>query len=272
MSKLRILFTTTQINPFLKITDAADFIRLLPEGLQQKGHEIRILMPKFGVINERRHRLHEVVRLSGINIRVGNKERPLTIKVATIPDVRLQVYFLDNQDYFQRRSVLVDSNNDCHADNDERSIFFCKGVIETVRKLGWTPNIIHCHGWMTALIPFYLKTHYKEDPMFRHSKVVFTVYNNEIDHPLPDNFIDKARLDGMQADTLALFLKSKSYLGLAQGGITMADAVTKGDMVINSWLEEYLNSGNGFNFHANIGNDQHSCVESYNMLYESILN
>ncbi|HEX2898401.1 MAG TPA: glycogen/starch synthase, partial [Bacteroidia bacterium] len=135
--KLKILYVTTEIDPFLKISSAADFIRLLPQKLQEKGHEIRILMPKFGVINERRNRLHEVVRLSGINIRVGEEEKPLTIKVASIPNAKLQVYFLDNEDYFQRKSVLVDPvNNAFYKDNDERAIFFCKGVIETVKKLG----------------------------------------------------------------------------------------------------------------------------------------
>ncbi|MFO0398445.1 MAG: glycogen/starch synthase, partial [Sphingobacteriia bacterium] len=178
MEKLRILYATMEIDPFLVLSDSANFIRSLPQGLQEKGHEIRILMPRFGVINERRNRLHEVVRLSGINIRVGNEEKPLTIKVATIPNARLQVYFLDNEDYFQRKSVLTDPKSKTfHEDNHERSIFFCKGVIETVRKLGWTPNIIHCHGWMTALIPLYLKTHFREDPIFRDSKTLYTVYD-----------------------------------------------------------------------------------------------
>ena len=136
MQKLKILFATSEIDPFLKITSAADIIRMLPQGLQERGHEIRILMPKFGIINERRNRLHEVVRLSGINIRVGNEEKPLTIKVASIPNAKLQVYFLDNEDYFNRKSALTDpKNNKLYADNDERSIFFCKGAIETVKKI-----------------------------------------------------------------------------------------------------------------------------------------
>ncbi|MEM7654686.1 MAG: glycogen/starch synthase, partial [Bacteroidota bacterium] len=156
--KLRILYVTSEIDPFLKLSSAADMIRLLPQKLQEKGHEIRIFMPKFGVINERRNRLHEVVRLSGINIRVAGEEKPLTIKVASIPNAKLQVYFLDNEDYFKRKSVLTDPSNDTfHVDNDERSIFFCKGVIETVKKLGWPPNIIHCHDWMTSFIPLYLR-------------------------------------------------------------------------------------------------------------------
>src|SRR3989338_11641437 len=145
MSNLRVLYVTSEILPFLEITRAANFVRQLPQGLQAKGVEVRILMPRFGCINERKNRLHEVVRLSGINITVGDEEKPLTIKVASIPNAKLQVYFLDNEDYFQRKSVLVDPvNNLFYKDNDERAIFFCKGVIETVKKLGWQPDIIHC--------------------------------------------------------------------------------------------------------------------------------
>jgi len=275
MEKLRILFATMEIDPFLKITDAADYIRLLPEGLQEKGHEIRILMPKFGVINERRNRLHEVVRLSGINIRVGNEEKPLTIKVATIPNARLQVYFLDNEDYFQRKSVLTDpKNNDFHADNDERAIFFCKGVIETVKKLGWVPDIIHCHGWMTALIPMYLKTHFKDDPVFSTSKIVYTVYETEPDQPLPSNFADKAKLDGVPAEVLSQFSGS-SFIQVAQGGIQMADAATKGDPSVDVRLEDCIRAAQNTERlpapEMEFGNPD-SIINYYNNLYMNIKN
>lgn len=235
MEKLRILHATMEIDPFLRISSAADFLRQLPQGLQEKGHEIRILMPKFGVINERRNRLHEVVRLSGINIRVGNEEKPLTIKVATIPNARLQVYFLDNEDYFQRKSVLTDpKNNQFHTDNDERAIFFCKGVIETVKKLGWTPHIIHCHGWMTALIPLYLKTHFKDDPIFKASKVVFTVYDNEPNQALPANFAEKVQVvnvnNGERFETYVIVGKRGSGTICLNG--PAARLVQVGDIII----------------------------------------
>jgi len=272
MQKLNILYVTTEIDPFLKLSDAADFIRLLPQKLQEKGHDIRILMPKFGVISERKHKLHEVVRLSGINIRVGNKEKPLTIKVATIPGARLQVYFLDNEDYFQRKTVLTDANDTCHIDNDERSIFFCKGVIETVKKLGWTPNIIHCHGWMTGLLPLYVKTQYRDDPMFMNAKTVFTVYNNEIDHPLPATFLEKARLDGVPQDKIAAYLDS-SYLGLAKGGMRMADAITVGSSMVSSPLIEYINQQTiQMKMHDFAGAETPAGVDNYTELYRSILN
>lgn len=272
MEKLRILHATMEIDPFLRISSAADFLRQLPTGLQEKGHEIRILMPKFGVINERRNRLHEVVRLSGINIRVGNEEKPLTIKVATIPNARLQVYFLDNEDYFQRKSVLTDpKNNQFHTDNDERAIFFCKGVIETVKKLGWTPHIIHCHGWMTALIPLYLKTHFKDDPIFKASKVVYTVYDNEPNQMLPANFADKANLPGIPTQMMAEY-SGKTFVGVSKGGLKLADAVTKGDPKVDKQLEEIISK---HKMHVDMhqkGKSLTDSVEYYNELYQNILN
>jgi starch synthase len=271
MSKFRVLFATMEIDPFLKLSSAADFIRMLPEGLQEKGHEIRIMMPKFGVINERRNRLHEVVRLSGINIRVGNEEKPLTIKVATIPNTRLQVYFLDNEDYFQRKSVLTDAKNAFHRDNDERAIFFCKGVIETVKKLGWTPDIVHCHGWMTSLIPLYLKTHFSEDPIFRSSKIVYTVYDDgEVDCPLPDNFADKARLEGVPAEMMAQY-SDKTFLGVSRGGIQLADAVTKGTENLDIRLEATLTECEKTKAVYPFVLSDAACVDHYDKVYHDLL-
>ncbi|MCS6905685.1 MAG: glycogen/starch synthase [Bacteroidia bacterium] len=270
--KFRILYATMEIAPFLKITDAADYLSSLPQGLQEQGHEIRILMPKFGVINERRNKLHEVVRLSGINIRVGNEEKPLTIKVATIPNVRLQVYFLDNEDYFQRKSVLNDpkNNNHFYKDNDERAIFFCKGLIETVKKLGWNPHLIHCHGWMTALIPLYLKTHYKDDPVFKYTKIIYTAYNENINFPLPLNFIEKARLDGIDTEVMRQYVDG-TYEGVVKSGIRMADFVTKGSPELSPGLEEcirQLKKDVTYDFN---GQDKSSYINYYSQLYKEIL-
>jgi starch synthase len=142
MDKLRILYVASEINPFLQTTDVADYVRRLPQAMQERGAEIRILVPRFGLINERKNRLHEVVRLSGINITVGDEEKPLIIKVASIPNAKLQVYFIDNDDYFHRKSVFFDKENNFYDDNDERAIFFCKGVLETVKKLGWAPDVL----------------------------------------------------------------------------------------------------------------------------------
>ena len=269
--KLRILYVTTQIDPFLKITNAAEFIRLLPQKLQEKGHEIRILMPKFGVINERRNRLHEVVRLSGINIRVGDEEKPLTIKVASIPNAKLQVYFLDNEDYFQRKSVLTDpENNTFYSDNDERAIFFCKGVIETVKKLGWQPDIIHCHDWMTSFIPLYLRTHYKEDPMFKNTKLVFTLYNNGFESELSQNYLEKTNIEDLSGSAAPGYSEA-NYVGVCKGGIEMADVATKGSAEIDSTLEAFMESTQEKKIYFD-SEDKDSFVEGYANLYTTILN
>ncbi|GAB4028697.1 glycogen/starch synthase [Spirosoma gilvum] len=228
MSKLRILYVASEINPFLKTSDVADFVRKLPQAMQERGMEIRILVPRFGLINERKNRLHEVVRLSGINIAVGDDEKPLIIKVASIPTAKLQVYFIDNEDYFQRKYVFHDKENRFYDDNDERAIFFCKGVLETVKKLGWAPDIVHCNDWMTALIPLYLKTTYKNDPMFKDTKSVFTVYNNSFEHRFEGDIIEKARMMDIDDEMLAE-LKTADFQGFIRIGCAYADAVVRAD-------------------------------------------
>ena len=241
MSKLRILYVATEINPFLQTTQVADFVRKLPQAMQEKGMEIRILVPRFGLINERKNRLHEVVRLSGINIAVGEEEKPLIIKVASIPNAKLQVYFIDNEDYFQRKSVFVDKNNEFHKDNDERAIFFCKGALETVKKLGWSPDIIHCNDWMTGLIPMYIKTTYKNDPIFQNTKTVFTVYNNPFDFKFNSDLLNKVKMIDIEDDMLSS-LKSYDYEGFIKTGLQYSDSVLKGedlDEKLNDIFAEY---------------------------------
>lgn len=228
MSKLRILYVATEINPFLQTSEVADFVRKLPQAMQEMGMEIRILVPRFGLINERKNRLHEVVRLSGINISVGEEEKPLIIKVASIPNAKLQVYFIDNEDYFQRKSVFHDKENKFYADNDERAIFFCKGVIETVRKLGWAPDIVHCNDWMTSLIPLYLKTTYKNDPLFKESKSVFTIYNNSFNHKFDNNLLEKVKMMDIE-DSMLANLQTADYAGFIKLGVEFSDAVIKSE-------------------------------------------
>lgn len=224
MSNLRILYVANEINPFLKTTEVADFVRKLPQGMQERGMEIRILVPRFGLINERKNRLHEVVRLSGINISVGDEEKPLIIKVASIPNAKLQVYFIDNEDYFHRKSVFFDKEDNFYEDNDERAIFFCKGVLETVKKLGWSPDIVHCNDWMTSLIPLYLKTTYKNDPIFKDSKSVFSVYDNRFAHKFGDDLIDKVKMIDID-DSMLHPLKTADYEGFIKLGMEYTDAV-----------------------------------------------
>jgi starch synthase len=242
MDRLRILYVASEINPFLQITKVADFVRKLPQVMQEKGMEIRILIPKFGTINERKNRLHEVVRLSGINISIGEDDKPLLIKVASIPNAKLQVYFIDNDDYFQRRCVLDDVDGNFCEDNDERAIFFCKGALETVKKLGWSPHIIHCHDWMTALIPLYLKTTYKQDPVFHHSKSIFTVFNNSFDCTFAEGIVEKAKMIDVDDEMLAP-LELRNFEGFMRIGLEYADLILKAEDVydrnIEVLLEEY---------------------------------
>jgi starch synthase len=172
MPKKKVLIITQEMNPYTAISEISEIARRLPQYVQQKGMEIRVLMPKFGTINERRHRLHEVVRLSGMNIIVDDDDFPLIIKVASLPGARMQVYFLDNEDFFRRKSVFTDDEGEAFDDNEDRMVFFCKGAIETVKKFGWPPDIIHCHGWMTSLVPLYIKKAYKNEPLFRDSKSI----------------------------------------------------------------------------------------------------
>ncbi len=235
MSKLRILYVASEINPFLQTSEVADFVRRLPQGMQERGMEIRILVPRFGIINERKNRLHEVVRLSGINIAVGDEEKPLVIKVASVPNAKLQVYFIDNEDYFHRKSVFFDKENKFYEDNDERAIFFCKGVIETVKKLGWAPDIVHCNDWITSLIPMYLKTTYKNDPIFQNAKCVFTVYDNDFNHKFNPKIIEKAKMIDIE-DSMLANLMSADYEGLIKLGAEYSDAVIRAEEEVSESL------------------------------------
>src|SRR5436190_7530316 len=183
MKKAKVLFVSQEITPFLELTEISKIARYLPQGIQERGKEIRTFMRRFGLINERRNQLHEVIRLSGMNLIIDDSDHPLIIKVASIQAARMQVYFIDNEEYFQRKQIYRDAAGTFFPDNDDRAIFFGRGVLETVKKLGWSPDIIHCHGWMTALVPLLIKTSYKDDPMFHNSKVVYSLYNDQFSEP-----------------------------------------------------------------------------------------
>lgn len=234
MEKTRVLFVTQEMDPYLNMSEISKIVRRLPQHAQENGIEIRILMPRFGDINERRHRLHEVVRLSGINITVGDEDFPLIIKVASLPNARMQVYFLDNEDLFKRKGIFESPKNVPFEDNAERMTFFCKGVLETVKKFGWPPNIIHCHGWMTSLIPYYLKTDYKDDPVFNNSKTVYSVYSalkGGVNSGVLENIASLE--DKAQKEEIDLFNKGDvNSLNLAAAA--SADALIIGDDKVES--------------------------------------
>lgn len=233
-SKKRVLFVSSEMSPFLEESPLANLARLIPQALQDRDNEIRVLVPRFGVINERRNRLHEVVRLSGINITIDDNDNPLIIKVASIPQSKMQVYFLDNEDYFHRKAIYNDADGKFFEDNDERTIFFCKGVMETVKKLGWAPDIIHCQGWMTSLIPLYLKTIYKDEPVFRNSKMVYSLYKEEMNIDLGKDFARKASLNTIEEEQMGAFATA-NLENLHISAVTHADAiVTSCDEIHNA--------------------------------------
>lgn len=227
MSKKRVLFVTQEMNPYTTISEISEMVAKLPQSTQEKGMEIRVLMPKYGVINERRHRLHEVVRLSGMNIIVDDDDFPLIIKVASLPGSRLQVYFLDNEEFFKRKYIFDDEDEKPFEDNMDRMVFFCKGVMETVKKFGWPPDLIHCHGWMTSLVPLYLKSVYKDEPIFTQSKLIYSAYSNDYENSFGESFFVKALINNLEVSQLEAY-NHDGKISLNAGAITYADAVIQG--------------------------------------------
>ncbi len=228
MEKKKLLYVTQEMDPYIVLSEAGNIVKRLAPYINDNGLEVRVLMPRFGVINERRNRLHEVVRLSGINIIIDNDDYPLIIKVASLPGARIQVYFLDNEEFFKRKQVFTDDNDKFFDDNADRMVFFCKATLETVKKFGWHPHIIHCHGWMTSLIPVYMKTQFAKDPVFANTKMVYSIYEKAFDEKLNKNFLKTALIgDDVKEKHLAVF-KDLTNDALTLGGIQYADAVVQG--------------------------------------------
>ena len=225
MEKKKILFITQEIFPFSPKTEISSTARRLPQVIQEAGKEIRVFTPRFGSINERRHQLHEVIRLSGLNICIDDNDHPLIIKVASVSAARMQVYFIDNEEYFKRKTNLQDEKGKCHPDNDEKAIFFCRGVLETVKKLGWQPDVIHCHGWMTGIMALYVKHIYNKDPHFKDTKVVYSFYNDKFDAPWDKRFSEKLLFEGFPQDIADKF-KDSSFLNVSKIITDHCDGVT----------------------------------------------
>ena len=239
MEKTKVLFVQQEITPYLQESHMGIIGRYLPQGIQEKNREIRTFMPRFGNINERRNQLHEVIRLSGMNLIIDDTDQPLIIKVASIQQARMQIYFIDNEDYFQRKFTFTDKNEKFFKDNDERTIFFSRGVIETVKKLGWSPDIIHCHGWLTSLVPLYIKKAYKDNPLFTDTKVIFSIYDDDFKDTLNKDFANKIKLEGITAKDLKYY-KNPSYVNIIKAAIDFSDAVIFGSQKINRELEGYV--------------------------------
>ncbi len=267
MKKSKVLFVSQAIFPYLEETPMSNACRYLPQGIQDRGKEIRTFMPRFGLINERRNQLHEVIRLSGINIIIDDTDHPLIIKVASIQSARMQVYFIDNEEYFQRKHCLTDANNVCFDDNDERSLFFCKGVLETVKKLGWSPDIIHCHGWMTHAMPILIKKNYAEDPLFAETKVIYSIYDDEFDKPLNKKYISKVAGEGIPEAELVR-LKDPNYVNITKHAIDFSDAVIKSSEKIHADINKHINSLNipVLGYHP-----QETYIDAFSAFYDEVL-
>ncbi len=240
--KQKILFVDSEIYPYLPESDMANIGRSLLQGVQERKREIRSFMPRFGCINERKNQLHEVIRLSGMNIIIGDVDRPLIIKVASLSSpTRIQVYFIDNEDYFRRKQTFCDAGGKFFEDNDERAIFFARGVLETVKKLRWAPDIIHCHGWISHLVPAYLKKAYKEDPIFSNSKVVLSLYGDTPESDFCPTFAEKASFGGLKKEDLKL-LEKPDGINLARTAAQYSDGVILGDAGVKpeivSWCKD----------------------------------
>ena len=240
MEKKRILFISQEMEPYTTGDTISTISNKLPLHLYDNNAELRLLMPRYGTVNERRHRLHEVVRLSGINIIIDESDHPLIIKVASLPSSRLQVYFLDNEDYFKRKFLYEDADGKPFADNGERGVFFAKGALEIVKKFGWVPDIIHCHGWMSALVPFYLKTVYKDEPLFRDSKIIFSAYDGpSYEENFADDYKAKVAIDGLKEADLAPFMEDGKF-SLTKGSMQFADAIIKSGTDFPAHIEEQI--------------------------------
>ncbi len=238
--KKKVLIVTQEMLPYTELSDISEIARKLPQYIQEQGMEIRVLMPRYGTINERRHRLHEVVRLSGMNIIVDDDDFPLIIKVASLPGARIQVYFLDNEDFFKRKFIFEDEAGKPFEDNPDRMIFFCKGIIETVKKFGWPPDIVHCHGWMTSLLPFYIREAYKTEPLFQNSKIIYSVYDQNIDRSFTDKFFSKAAINNLTEQDMESFRGEDGGVRLHRGGIAFADAIIRGSQTLDAETEQLL--------------------------------
>jgi starch synthase len=267
MDKTKILFVTQDITPFTKDSPMGLISRHLPQGIQERGREIRTFMPRFGSINERRNQLHEVIRLSGMNLIIDDTDHSLIIKVASIQQARMQIYFIDNEDYFHRKFVYRDKNNVFFEDNDERAIFFARGVLETVKKLGWSPDVVHCHGWMSALTPLYIKKVYHENPLFSFSKVIISVYDDDFTEPLHPNLQTKLKHENIALKDLKHF-KKPDFVSLMKASIDLADGVIIASEKINSELVDYI-AETGKAVLSYQGEDHY--IDAYNEFYEKIL-
>jgi starch synthase len=241
MKDKRILYVSSEVVPYLAENEVSLMSYDVPKMINDQGGQIRIFMPRYGNINERRHQLHEVIRLSGMNLVVNDLDMPLIIKVASIPKERIQVYFIDNDEYFKRKATFADEEGAMYPDNDERAIFFAKGVVETVKKLNWVPDIIHVHGWMAAMLPIYLKHFYKNEALFSETKIVTSVYSQSFEGTLDVEMINKVKFDGIPNEAIA-DLEIPDYENIIKVTVMHSDAVIIASENLSSSLTKFIES------------------------------
>jgi starch synthase len=239
MNGKKVLFVSSELVPYLPENTVSKMSYEAPRMVNSKGGQIRIFMPRYGNINERRHQLHEVIRLSGMNLVINDMDMPLIIKVASIPRERIQVYFIDNEEYFKRKATFTDENGELFPDNDERAIFFAKGVVETVKKLNWSPDIIHVHGWMASLLPLYLREYYADEPLFADSKIVTSIYGQGFEGSLSPDMGDKISFDQIPGDRIEM-LAPPTYNNLLKIAVDYSDALILAAEDIPEELKEYV--------------------------------
>lgn len=265
---MKVLFIHQEITPYLKETPMSLIGRYLPQGIQEKGKEIRIFMPRFGNINERRNQLHEVIRLSGMNMIINDTDHPLIIKVASIQKARIQIYFIDNDDLFtKRKTTISDKDGILFEDNDDRTVFFSRGVIETVRKLNWPPDIIHCHGWMTSLVPLYIKRAFKDNPLFSDSKVIYSIYDDDFEGAFRNSYDKKLKMPGIIAKEIK-WLKNPVYANIQKSALDFADGIVIASPNVNPEVEQYARSLNKPILEYQ---GEENYVDAYNEFYDKIM-
>ncbi len=267
MRKKRVLYVFQEIMPYLPESHMSKIGRYLPQKIQESGKEIRVFMPRFGLVNERRNQLHEVIRLSGMNLIIEDIDHPLIIKVASIQQARMQVYFIENEDFFHRKFIFRDAKGKFFDDNDERTIFFSRGVLDTVRKLGWAPDIIHAHGWFSALLPMFVRTLYKDNPLFNESKIVVSLYNDGFEETFADSFKEKVKAGGISDEALKYYDKA-NYVSVMKGAVDYADAFIMGEEKIHPELLDYVQAS-GKPILEYQGNEDY--FDAYNQFYDQII-
>ena len=265
MAKKKILFINQEISPYVPDTKLSLMGRELPQTMQERNHEIRTFMPKWGTINERRGQLHEVIRLSGMTLIINDTDHPLIIKVASIQQAKVQVYFIDNDDYFSKRQMEKDERGEDYPDNGERAIFFARGVLETVKKLRWVPDVIHCQGWMSGVVPFYVKTAYHDEPSFANVKVVTSFFEKSLDKDLGTNFKKCLEFREAKAELLEGYADNFNFEELGKLAIDYSDAFVQGDESTNPTLMNYAKQKD-----IPILGYQKDYADEYETLYDSL--